>query len=511
MKKRGGRFISLCPFHREKTPSFFINDQRNNYKCFGCGAGGSVFRFIMEMDRISFPEAVRKLGAKAGIEVSEEETEVDRERKSLLSVIYNSNKQFHSVLLSKEGLSARAVLKERGFNKEICEAWDIGFAPKNYHLSGNTNHHTLSGLTYENGTLRFTNRITFGIRDESGTLVGFSGRATDNHPAKYLNSPESQAFHKGKLLYGLDKAKRSIIDSEEMVIVEGQIDTIKCHLAGITNAVAPLGTAFTESQGAIVRRLCSKAVLIFDSDSAGREAARKAFAILAPLGIDVRMVLLPDGQDPDQFISGGGDLSEAIKKAPSYLDAIISGFQNKMVTPAKKIKALQEVGFVISRFEDRIVREGEISRVAGKLGATASELKKQVALCGRSAPRDNQPKPISESLRLVLAHLLYFGKWEAKQFDWSLVGEPAIEIVLLSDYEAGNESSMALVLAKLDATSEAAISSTDPEDAKEINLEEIYRLMVRSAIRKKVDEISYGAAKPEDLNYLLKILNNDHP
>lgn len=461
----------------------------------------------MEMDRISFPEAVRKLGAKSGIEVSEEETEADRERKSLLSVIYNTNKQFYSILLSRDGAAGRTILKERGFTREICETWDIGFAPKSYHLSGSANHHTLSGLTYDNGTLRFTNRIMFGIRDESGTLVGFSGRATDNHPAKYLNSPESMIFHKGKLLYGLDKAKRSIIDSEEMVIVEGQIDAIKCHLAGITNAVAPLGTAFTESQGAIVRRLCSKAVLIFDSDSAGREAARKAFAILAPLGIDVRMVGLPKGQDPDQFISRGGDLAALIKQAPSYIDHTI----DKISSYSSKMDGIKELGFAISRFEDRLTRESEIAKAASRVGTTMGELKKQVALCGRTSPRDNQPRPVSESLRLVLSYLLHFGKERAIGFNWGLVGEPAIEIVLSSDYEAGNEASIALVLAKLDAGSESAVSSTDPEEAKDISIEEIYRLMVRSAIRRKADEISYGAAKPEDLNPLIKVLTNDNP
>ena len=463
----------------------------------------------MEMDRISFPEAVRKLGSRAGIEVSEEESEADRHRKSLLSVVYNANKQFHKTLLCKDGASARMVLKERGFDREICQSWDVGFADDNYTLSGHEDDLVLSGLCYQNGTLRFTNRIMFGIRDESGALVGFSGRTIVNHPAKYLNSPESSIFHKGKLLYGLDKAKRSIIDKEEMVIVEGQIDAIKCHLSGITNAVAPLGTAFTESQAAIVRRLCPKAVLIFDSDTAGKEATRKAFAALAPLGVDVRMVVLPDGQDPDQFLSSGGNLIDIIKNAPSYLDSVVSGVQTKMLTPAKKIQSLQDIGFVISRFEDRIVREAEINRVANKMGATTSELKKQVALCGRATPRDNQPRPISESLRLVISHILFYGKDSARKFNWKLVEEPAIETILSSDYEAGNEASIALILSKLDAGIESAISSTEPDEAKDINLEEIYRLMIRSTIRRKADEISYGSATPEELTPLIEVLNND--
>jgi DNA primase len=460
----------------------------------------------MEMDRVSFPEAVRKLGAKAGIAIEEQESEADKLRNGLVSVVYNANQQFFNLLLGKDGTGAQGVLKERGFNRNICKDWNIGFAPKSYALSGNTNHHTMSGLTYDNGTLRFTNRIMFGIADESGNLVGFSGRTIDNHPAKYLNSPESSIFHKGKLLYGLDKSKRSIIDGEEMVIVEGQIDAIKCHLAGITNAVAPLGTAFTESQGAIVRRLCKRAVLIFDSDSAGLEAARKTFAILAPLGIDIRMVCLPNGQDPDQFLADGNDLASLIKKAPSYIDALADRIKSYKI----KLDGIKELGFAISRFEDRLTREAEIARVAPKVGTTMGELKKQVALCGRTSPRDNQPRPVSESLRLVLSHLLYHGKDKSVGFDWSLVGEPAIEIVMASDYQAGNEASIALVLAKLDAGSESAVSSTDPEEARDLNIEEIYRLMVRSAIRKKADEISYGAATPDELNPLIRVLTNDN-
>ncbi len=165
VKQRGGRFSALCPFHREKSPSFFINDEKNTYHCFGCGAGGSVFRFVMEMDKINFPEAVRKLGAKAGIAIEEQESEADKLRKGLVSVVYKAHQQFFSLLLSKEGVEARKILKERGFNREICEEWKIGFAHKSYALSGNTDHHTLSGLTYDNGTLRFTNRIMFGIAD----------------------------------------------------------------------------------------------------------------------------------------------------------------------------------------------------------------------------------------------------------------------------------------------------------------------------------------------------------
>ncbi len=489
MKQRGGRFSALCPFHRERTPSFFINDDKGSYHCFGCGAGGSVFRFVMEMDKINFPEAVRKLGAKAGIAIEEQESEADKLRKGLVSVIYKAHQQFFSLLLSKEGVDARKILKERGFNKEICEEWKIGFAPKSYALSGNADNLTLSGLTYDNGTLRFTNRIMFGIADESGTLVGFSGRTTDNHPAKYLNSPESSIFHKGKLLYGLDKAKRSIIDSGQAVIVEGQIDTIRCHLSGITNAVAPLGTGFTASHGSTIRRLCGEAVLVFDGDKAGKEAASKAFAGLASLGVKVRAVMLPDG-DPDSFIVSGGDLASLISEAKLYPEALAESLDKDSIE--NKQIAMGKVGQALSVLEDGIERDELANRCAKLLGIKSAQLKKKMAMGGGHIALPTETRygeQKGEAWKQLVAHLLLCGKAIASNYNWNLLSDEDIKTIMDSDYEAGNLASTAKVISQLDGSVEAAISGISCEDIAGLDIHSIYKSMLETEIKRRTSMV----------------------
>ncbi len=485
MKKRGGRFSALCPFHREKTPSFFINDDKNTYKCFGCGAGGSVFRFVMEMDKIKFPEAVRKLGAKAGIAIEEQESEVDKLRRGLLSVVYKAHQQFFNFLLGGEGRDARSALKVRGFNREICEEWKIGFAPNKYALSGNTDDHTLSGLAYENGTLRFTNRIMFGIADEAGTLVGFSGRTTDNHPAKYLNSPESSIFHKGKLLYGLDKAKRSIIDRGIAIIVEGQIDAIRCHLAGITNAVAPLGTGFTAFHGSTIRRLCGEAVLVFDGDKAGREASFKAFAGLASLGVRVKSVMLPDG-DPDSFLVSGGDLASLISNAKLYPEALAESLEKNSIED-KQI-AMGKVGQALSVLEDGIERDELANRCAKLLGIKPSQLKKQAAMGGGHIALPTETRygeQKGEAWKQLVAHLLLCGKESANAYNWKLLSDGDIHTIMDSDYEAGNPASIAKVISQLDNNAEAAISGISHQDIADLDIHGIYKSMLEAEIKRR--------------------------
>ncbi len=489
VKQRGGRFSALCPFHREKSPSFFINDDKNTYHCFGCGAGGSVFRFVMEMDKINFPEAVRKLGAKAGIAIEEQESEADKLRKGLVSLVYKAHQQFFSLLLSKEGIETRKILKDRGFNREICEDWKIGFAPKGYILNGNTDHHTLSGLTYDNGTLRFTNRIMFGIADEAGTLVGFSGRTTDNHPAKYLNSPESSIFHKGKLLYGLDKAKRSIIDSGQAVIVEGQIDAIRCHLNGITNAVAPLGTGFTAIHGATIRRLCEEAVLVFDGDKAGREASFKAFAGLASLGVKVRSIMLPDG-DPDSFLVSGGDLAGLISNAKIYPEALAESLDKNSIED-KQI-AMGKVGQALSVLEDGIERDELANRCAKLLGIKSAQLKKKMAMGGGHIALPTETRygeQKGEAWKQLVAHLLLCGKAIASNYNWNLLSDSDIQTIMESDYEAGNPSSIAKIISQLDNNAEAAIQGISHQDIADLDIHSIYKSMLEAEIKRRTSMV----------------------
>lgn len=489
VKRRGSQFWACCPFHAERSPSFCINDEKGVYKCWGCGAGGSTARFVMEMDKISFPEAIRKLGAIAGIPVVEEESEYEKATKALYAANENAFDFFFESLLGPAGKSARAHLRSRGFNREICEAWGIGYAPESYVLKGDETTLLRSGLIYDGGTPRFRDRIMFSIRNESGSLAGFSGRALGDHPAKYLNSPDSTIFSKGKILFGLNKAKSSVMESGEIVLVEGQIDAIRCHLAGITNAVAPMGTAFTDAHGSTIRRLCGSAILVFDGDKAGLEASRKAYAGLSSKGVDTRAVFLPDKKDPDDFILGGGNLALAIAEAKLYPEALAQHLPSR--TPEEKLSAIKQVGFAVSRLQDGITRDDMTVRLAKVIGVAPNDLGKYVAMAGG---HDAMPTTTvmlrGEGVRFLMAHLLYCGKAKAMEFDWSLIDDPAIKGILDSDYIAGNEASIASVLGKLDGSVEASVSGVSKSDRESVDIRSVYRALLDQAVKRKAEEVA---------------------
>lgn len=508
VKRRGSQFWGCCPFHAERTASFCLNDEKGMYKCWGCGKGGNIFRFVMEMDRITFPEAVRKLGAIAGVAVEEEETPQGKLVKAMLSANFKANEFFFRSLLSPSGAEARRQLKARGFTKELCEAWGIGFAPDQYTFDGDGA--SACGLVYDNGSPRFKNRIMFAIRNESGSIVGFSGRAISAHPAKYLNSPDSPIFNKGKLLFGLDKAKKDIMDKGEVVIVEGQIDAIRCHLSGVTNTVAPLGTAFTELQASTIKRLCGSAVLTLDGDQAGQEAARKAFALLSAVGVEVKSVNLPVGKDPDDFIVEGGNLFAEVAKALPYPEALAKALPHD--TAGDKLVAARKVGFALSRLPDNVVRDSTATKLAKVIGVKIGELRKYVATAGgHAAIATREIAPIkSEGVRHLIYHLLYCGKNQAARFDWSLVGEPTVIQIMEMDYEAGNPASIANVLGQLDASVESSIQGVIKEDALELDIKGVYRGLLELAARSKAEEVATGKSSDSLIPILsaLKQLDN---
>src|SRR5262249_54562840 len=305
-KRAGANFKALCPFHQEKTPSFTVSPSRQTFHCFGCGAGGSVFRFVMDYEHIDFPSAVRKLGARAGITVGEisrgagaDDEERQRElRQRLLKLHAEAAQWFHENLIKRElGEAARKYLSDRGITREIAKRWQLGYAPDEWNAFGNwarERGHDLpdliaSGLVKTKDesdapnavrTARATafydrsrGRIMFPICNDGGEVIAFSGRLLKDEEgaAKYLNSPETALFRKGSVLFGLHKSKRGLIEANCAVVCEGQLDLISLFEAGITNVVAPQGTAFTDSQARILKRFVSEVVLCFDADTAGQK------------------------------------------------------------------------------------------------------------------------------------------------------------------------------------------------------------------------------------------------
>src|SRR5437667_10282262 len=344
LKRAGANFKALCPFHQEKTPSFIVSASRQTFHCFGCGAGGSVFRFVMEYEHVDFPSAVRKLATRAGITIVEKRGAADEDRqyetrRKLLKLHAEAAEWFHENLTKKEiGDPARKYLKQRGITGEIAKRWQLGYAPDEWDAFGSwareqgydareliasglvktKDDDQTSNLNPRTSYDRFRGRIMFPICNDVGEVIAFSGRLLKDEEgaAKYLNSPETPLFRKGNVLFGLHKSKRAVIEANCAVVCEGQLDLIALYEAGIANVVAPQGTAFTESQARVLKRFVDEVVLCFDADAAGQKAAERSLEALLQKDrawfnafayqLTVRIAEMPVGEDTDSLIRREG-------------------------------------------------------------------------------------------------------------------------------------------------------------------------------------------------------------
>jgi len=354
LKRAGSSFKALCPFHKEKTPSFHVNQQRQIFHCFGCGAGGDVFRFIMMYESVDFVSAAKMLADRAGVTLELEEGEAgEAAGKQILYRIHEELAQFYRrcLLQTKGARGARDYLAKRGLSDETTEAFSIGYAPDRWDaaLKWAQKHKYSVQLLEAAGLIlkaskptarsefydRFRNRLMFPIRDEQGRVIGFSGRSLGGQDkgAKYINSPETPLFRKSRVLYALDKARRPIVESREALICEGQIDVIRCHARGFETAVAPQGTALTEDHARILRRYADSACIVFDPDRAGEDAAIRTAEVFMDVGLAVRVASLPHGEDPDSFLSSKGaeafrGVVESAGSAVGYQVRVLSSREN---------------------------------------------------------------------------------------------------------------------------------------------------------------------------------------
>ncbi len=325
LKRSGANYQGLCPFHQEKSPSFNVNASRQIFHCFGCGVGGNVFSFLMRMDGLSFPDAVRRLGEKVGVEVEEEEVspaEIQRReaRERLLRVNEAAGTFYHRILLEEEaGAAGRRYLRQRGYDGETVRAFQLGFAPDAWealarHLAEQKfalEDARQAGLVrpgkQDRGDFdQFRNRLIFPIHDLQGRMIAFGGRVLDDSLPKYINSTESAVYHKGQILYGLHQAREAMRHTGEALVVEGYFDVIALHRAGFAGAVATCGTALTGEHARLLKRYADKVLLVFDEDAAGRQATFRAMDALLPVGLEIGVVGLPPGEDPDSLLKAGG-------------------------------------------------------------------------------------------------------------------------------------------------------------------------------------------------------------
>src|SRR5256884_4035999 len=342
LKRAGANFVALCPFHKEKTPSFNVNSHRQIFHCFGCHKGGDVFTFVKEYENITFPEAVRRLAERAHLPLEfDKESGQQKNRflkETLLQIHEQITQRWQAALVNEAaGQIARDYLKIRGVSDEAVKLFRLGHAPDTWDDTVNWARNKgyelpvveQAGLILrkEGGDHyydRFRGRLIFPICDEQGRVIGFSGRVLsgDEKTAKYVNSPETPIFTKGKVLFALDKAKRAILDLGFAIVCEGQLDLIACYLAGVRNIVAPQRTALTAEHTRILKRYVEEVVLCFDSDTAGRNAAIRALDDLLASGLAIRVAAVPAPHDPDSFIkeSGGAAFQQLISGAEGFFD-----------------------------------------------------------------------------------------------------------------------------------------------------------------------------------------------
>lgn len=403
LKRAGANFTALCPFHKEKTPSFNVNPHKQIFHCFGCHKGGDVFTFVKEYENIGFVDAVRRLAERAKIPLELEQNPAAQESRhlkdQLLEIHEQLTQRWQNCLANEAaGQVARDYLAQRGVSAEAIKLFRLGAAPEAWDDTVNwakNKGHDLAVvekagliLKKEGGDRpydRFRGRLMFPICDEQGRVIGFSGRvlAGDEKTAKYVNSPETPIFTKSKVFFGLDKSKRAILDAGFAIVCEGQLDLIACFMAGVQNLVAPQGTAFTDQHARIMKRYVDEVVLCFDSDEAGQNAAVRSLDSLLASGMAVRVAVVPSPHDPDSFIkaNGGEAFQQLIAKAEGFFDYYLNRLcrQHDITGDKGRITVLREMAEAVCKTGNTVLVDKHAQKTALRLGVSPDATRNEFA------------------------------------------------------------------------------------------------------------------------------------
>jgi len=515
LKKAGANFTALCPFHKEKTPSFNVNPHKQIFHCFGCHKGGDVFTFVKEYENIGFVDAVRRLAERAKIPLEFENNPAAQESRhlkdQLLEIHDKIAERWQNCLLNEAGgETARDYLAKRGVSADAIKLFRIGAAPpawddtvnwaktKNYDLelvekagliinrsetpdakSGTRSHYD-----------RFRGRLMFPICDEQGRVVGFSGRVLsgDEKTAKYVNSPETPIFTKSKIFYGLDKSKRAILDAGFAIICEGQLDLIACFMAGVQNVVAPQGTAFTEQHAHILKRYVNEVVLCFDSDEAGQNAAVRSLDHLLASGLAVRVAVVPAPHDPDSFIKnfGGEKFQQLISKAEGFFDYYLNRLcrQNDTESDKGRISVLHAMAGAVQKTGSAVLVDTYAQKTALRLGVSTGSVRAEFAKAHRTTfqgqneeagPEENfeiataqNPPPSAEFhlLKLLLLHDELVPQ-AALRLDLNWISNPLARAIVEHRFAAQKNETWKNLAAFLDQCSTAEMRSLVTEAVAE--------------------------------------------
>ena len=414
LKRSGSNLFGLCPFHGEKTASFSVAPGKGIYYCFGCHKGGGAINFMMELEGLSYPDAVRALAKRVGMEVPEDEQYQSRYKvqERLWALMKEAGRFYNEQLYTKAGENCLAYVQKRGLNKSIVTRFGIGFAPDSWNAlvdamrkKGYTDKEMIDAnlVGEKNGRIydRFRNRLMFPIIDVRGNVIGFGGRVLDSSTPKYINTTETIIFNKGRNLFGLNLAKKSKFGY--LILVEGNIDVVTLHQYGFDNAVASLGTSLTDEQANLLSRYTEQVVLIYDGDAPGQKAARRAIPILEKTGIEVKVLQIPDNMDPDDYLRKFGPekfklLLEGSSNRVEYQLNTIAGKYNLQVDE-ERIKFIQEAAELISSLGSAVQREiyGHRIAEAGKISFDSMKMEVNKAFKRRMAKERKKQEKIDLS------------------------------------------------------------------------------------------------------------------
>lgn len=473
LKRAGANFVALCPFHKEKTPSFNVNPHRQIFYCFGCHKGGDVFTFVKEYENIDFVEAVKRLADRAKIPLEYERNAGEQQSRhvkdTLLQIHEQIAQRWQSALANEaSGQAARDYLAKRGVSDEAVKLFRLGYAPDAWDDTvnwGKSKGHELA-LMEKAGLIirreggeghydRFRGRLMFPICDEQGRVIGFSGRVVsgDEKTAKYVNSPETPIFTKSKVFFGLDKSKRAILDAGFAVVCEGQLDLIACFMGGVQNVVAPQGTAFTEQHARIIKRYVDEVVLCFDSDEAGQNAAVRSLDHLLASGLAVRVAVVPAPDDPDSFIKKRGALAfkNLINGADGFFDYYLNRLCaiNDAATDKGRLAILHGMAEAVYKSGNNVLVDKYAQKTALKLGVSPDAVRAEFKKFGRTTkpgPQfdgDESKAPALPALspqehwlvKLIFTHEDFAG-WLAEHLNVDWLAHPLVRQIVAERIDA---------------------------------------------------------------------------
>jgi DNA primase len=496
LKKAGANFTALCPFHKEKSPSFNVNPSRQIFHCFGCHKGGDVFTFVKEYESISFVEAVKRLADRAKIPLEMDQGgaggEVRHLKDTLLQLHEQITQRWQTALANDAGGQiARDYLAKRGVSAEAVKLFRLGYAPEAWDDTVNwTKSKGFEIADVEKAGLvirkeetdryydRFRGRLMFPICDEQGRVIGFSGRVLsgDEKTAKYVNSPETPIFTKSKVFFGLDKSKRAILDAGQAIVCEGQLDLIACFMAGVQNIVAPQGTAFTTDHGRILKRYANEVVLCFDSDNAGQNAAVRSLDALLGSGLAVRVAVMPAPHDPDSYIKerGGEAFGVLVKGAKGFFDYYLERLcgQNDIGTDRGQQVVLRLMAEALHKTGNAVTVDTFAQKTALRLGVMPEPVRTEFKKLGRARPAYSpadanadaeasaaatEPviKPTLPELWVLTALLLNeaFIPWTVEHLAPEWIGHPTVRNIIewiMRSQQEGNWKGVAAMLSTLE-------------------------------------------------------------